>query len=106
MEIAEREIAAQIDAIAKGCVSEEEWEAAKRSLGNAYRQLEDSPVSMERFFFGRALCGCCATPEDSRRAIEAVTREEVARFAKELRLDTVFSLHATENGEVTDDDED
>ena len=106
MELAEREIGAQIAAIAEGHVTDAEWEAAKRSLCNAYRQMEDSPVSMERFFFGRSLCGVSRSLSDCRRAIEAVTREEVAAFARTLRLDTVFSLHATEDGEVNDDEED
>lgn len=106
MEIAEREIGAQIGAIAEGDVSDGEWNAAKKSLCNAYRQMEDSPVSMERFFFGRSLCGVSLSLEECRRAIEAVTREEVAAVARGVRLDTVFSLHATGDEEVTDDEED
>ena len=105
LETAEREIHAQLLAIARGEVKDEEWNAAKKSLCNAYRQMEDSPVSIERFFFGRSLCGVEPSPEVCRRAIEAVTREEVALAARQMRLDTVFSLHATEE-EVGDDEED
>ncbi|MBE6589932.1 MAG: insulinase family protein [Ruminococcaceae bacterium] len=103
---AQREIEAQISALAEGSITDAEWIAAKKSLENAYRQLEDSPVSLERLFFGRALAGLSVSPEECRRAIDEVTREEVVACARRMRADTVFFLRATENGEVTEDGED
>ena len=82
-----------------------EWIAAKKSLCNAYRQSEDSPVSMERFYFGRSLCGAEQSMDECRRAIEAVTPKEVYQAAARMRLDTVFTLRASKEGEEESTDE-
>ena len=103
---AEREIASQIERISLGDVTDAEWISAKKSLMGAYRQMEDSPVSLERFFFGRARACVNASLEESRRAVEAVEREDVIRIARQLRGVCVFSLHATRDGEVDSDEED
>ena len=105
VEMAEREIEAQLHAIAKGEVSDGEWIAAKKSLCNAYRQSEDSPVSMERFYFGRSLCGAEQSMDECRRAIEEVTPKEVYQAAARMRLDTVFTLRASKEGEEESADE-
>jgi len=103
---AEEEILHQIKAIANGEITDEEWIAAKKSLENAYCQLEDSPAAMESFYFGRALAGISTSLRECRECFAAVTREEVSNVAKKLYCDTVFFLRQTGNGEVIDDEED
>jgi predicted Zn-dependent peptidase len=103
---AEEEILRQIRAIADGEITDEEWLAAKKSLQNAYRQLEDSPAALESFYFGRALAGVKSSPEACRAGFAAVEREDVIAVAKRLCPDTVFFLRATGNGEVEEDEED
>ena len=103
-DVAEREILAQIEALCRGEISQEELIAAKRSLENVYRQLLDSPAAMESYFYGRALLGVDASLERCRERIARVTREEIAELAKKLSLDTVYFLNGTLEGE--DDYED
>ena len=102
-ERAEREILSQIDVIREGRFTDEEFDAAKKSIGGSYRQLEDRPASLEAFWFGRALAGVNDTPETCRRRFSAVTREEVVRAARRLSLDTVYFLRGTASEEVPDD---
>lgn len=105
-EQAESEILRQIQAIADGEITDEEWLAAKKSLENVYRQLEDSPAALESFYFGRALAGGTATLEESRKGFESVAREDVINIAKRLYCDTVFFLRQTGNKEEIYDEED
>lgn len=106
MERAEREIEAALRSIADGNVSESEWISAKKSLVGAYRQMKDSPVALERFFFGRAQAGVSVTPEECCRALEDVTLEDVVRVANRVRHVCAFSLHATGSEEVDSFEED
>lgn len=102
---AEAEILRQIEAMRQGEISDGEWLAAKKSLENAYRQLEDSPAAIESYYFGRSLAGVSDTLEECRRRFAAVTKEEVVRAAKRICADTVFFLRQTGSGEVDCDDE-
>jgi predicted Zn-dependent peptidase len=92
---AEEEIGAQIRALASGDFSEDEMIAAKRSLENAYRQIEDYPTSLESYYLGRALCGLEDSLEDARVKTAAVTREDVLRAVAKWRIDTVYFLNGT-----------
>ena len=105
-EQAQAEVMRQIKAIADGKITDEEWLAAKKSLENAYRQLEDSPAALESFYFGRALANVPSTLADCRARFDAVTRADVIDVAKRLTCDTVFFLRHTGCGEELADEED
>ena len=105
-ERAETEIMAQLRALAEGDFSEEELEAAKRSLSNAYRQITDSPAALESFYFGRALAGVSDSVEHCRQAFLSLTREDVIAVAKSIFVDTVYYLDGTLGGGEELDDED
>ena len=103
---AEREILKQVRSFARGKFDDDELNAAKQSLVNAYRQLEDSPAAMEGFYFGRSLVGLDQTPEDCRRAFLAVSREDIIAVAKRIRQNVVYYLDGTLDGEERAFDED
>ena len=103
---AEKEILKQIKAIAAGNFDGDELNAAKQSLINAYRQIEDSPAALESFYFGRSLAGLEQTAQECRTAFLAVTREDVIAVAKKLSIDTVYYLAGTLEGEEKGFDED
>ncbi len=105
-EAAEGEILAQIDAIAKGDFSDDELEAAKRSMLNAARQIEDSPGSLENFYFSRMLVGRAASLEECRALYETVTREDIIAVAKGISTDVVYFLEGVLSGEEEDGCED
>ena len=103
---AEREIFRQLRALAKGDFRPEELYAAKKSLENSYRQVEDSPSALETFFYGRALMGVHTSLEERRREFANVTAEDVIRVAKTLTTDVVYFLEGIAgDGEVPDDEE-
>ncbi len=104
-EEAEAEIRKQIVALAAGDISDAEWQAAQKSMANAYRQLSDSPSAMEVYFLGRALAGVSISPEQGSARIAALTRDEVIRVAQQMTIDTVFVLHPTGGGEEQNDEE-
>ena len=104
-EEAEAEIRRQIAAMAAGDISDAEWQAAQKSMANAYRQLSDSPSAMEVYYLGRALAGVSISPEEGSARIASLKREDVVRVAQKMRIDTVFVLHPTATGEERSDEE-
>ncbi|MCI8331971.1 MAG: insulinase family protein [Clostridiales bacterium] len=93
-EKAQSEILAQLSAIQQGEITEEELNAAKLSVINAYRSLSDSPVSLEGWFTGRTLAGLATTPEDCIPLVMDVTKEQVMDVAKKISLDTIYFMKA------------
>ncbi len=104
-EEAEAEIRRQLAALAAGDITDAEWQAAQKSMENAYRQLSDSPSAMEVYYLGRALAGVAVSPEEGSARIAALSREDVIRVANKVTIDTVFVLHPTGGGEERDDEE-
>ena len=104
---AEREIFQQIECMKQGEFRLEELEAAKKSLENIYRQLEDSPAGLESFYYGSTLMGRESSLEERRAAFAAVTAEDVVKVARGLSADVVYFLEGTLPGEWEgEDDED
>ncbi len=105
--LAQQAITEQLEALAKGEFTDEELDAAKRSLEHSYRMLEDSPAAMESYYFGRGLVGVTDSPENSRACFARVTREDVLAVAKGVAVDVIYYLKGTLAGgeeEGNDDD--
>ncbi|MBO4979630.1 MAG: insulinase family protein [Clostridia bacterium] len=101
---AEREILSQLSEIVKGNISDEEFEAAKRSLYNNYRSLSDSPAHLEGYYFCRNEFGVDCTIEQCMSGIRAVKISDVVRVASNICLDTVYFLNGSgEEGEDADE---
>lgn len=106
-ESAEREILSQVQSLADGDFTDLELDAAKKSLENAYRQVEDSPGGLENYYYGRALANSEESLSDRREAFARVSREDVMRLARSLTLDVTYFLEGTlAGGEEDCDDED
>ncbi len=103
-EAAEREILAQIKALAEGDFREEELLAAKKSLGNACRQLEDGPAELRGFYYSRALAGNPTTAQETRERMNAVGKDEIMAAARGLSVDVTYFLEGTDDNEEDDDD--
>lgn len=106
---AEEAIDAEIRAVQAGEVSEADVVCAKSSLENTYRQISDSPCSMEAFWFGRTMDGMTDTPEEVVAHIRVVTTADVVEAARRFKPDTVYFLNGTRpdapDGEEDYDDE-
>ena len=109
-EEAENAIAAQIDAIRCGNITEEEFFAAKKSLVCGYREIEDSAAAIAVWYENRRAAGIATSPEETAEQVMRCTREDVARCAAALTEDTLYFLRGVcvdvEEEEEWDDDTD
>ena len=91
-----QEILAQLDACARGNITEQELTAAKQAVLSSLRGTHDSPGAIEGYYATAALSGLSMTPAAYARAIEQVTMEQVAEAAKTVTLNTVYFLKGVE----------
>ncbi len=104
-ERAEAEILRQLRLLAAGDFSDAELDAAKKSILNAYRLLDDSPADIERYYFGRGLMGVSDSVELARERVAAIDREDVIEAAKRVTVDVIYFLRGTlQRGEDEDDE--
>ncbi|MBQ8683894.1 MAG: insulinase family protein [Clostridia bacterium] len=88
----EKEILRQLEAIRTGDFSDEELEAARRSLVQHYAACADTPDSLEEHYAMQTLYDACLTPEEMGNRLLDVTREEVCRAARLTHFDSVYLL--------------
>ena len=103
---AEEEILRQLDLLRAGDFTDGELQAAKKSLVNAYRQLEDSAGGTESYLLGRLLMGRSAQLpiDESIARIGAVTREDLLSVARRVTVEVTYFLEGTLAGEEVGDD--
>lgn len=90
-----REILKQLEAVRRGDITDEEMDAAKKSLVNGYRELTDSAQALSNWYLNRVLSGIFTTPEETAAQVMSVTKAQVAEAAQRLTLDTVYFLKGT-----------
>ncbi len=91
-ECAETEILAQLEAIRRGEFTDEELEAARRSIVQSFEAVNDSQSARAAWYVSQAALSEPTTPEQTRKAIEAVTREEVIAAAERVRYECAYLL--------------
>lgn len=91
-EIATKAIVDQLNAIKQGEISKEEFESAKKSLINGYKQIYDCQESMESWAFYRGLCKTLSTPNDECIKVEAASIDDIKQVAAKITLDTIYFL--------------
>ena len=91
----EKEIDAQISALASGDFSDGLLFDCKRMMKNSLSSMRDNPQALEGWYIRRLLADDPGTPENERAAIDALTREDVMRAAASLQKDSVFLLLAS-----------
>ena len=95
--VAKEAILAQLDAIRQGDFTQEELEAAIRSVVNALVSRKDSQGLMEDDGVSTALSGGDPTrPDDLAQQVEQVTHADVVAVAQMLALDTIYYLTGEE----------
>ncbi len=90
--VVREEILCQLALCREGEISDAELEGARQSLLNGLQGVHDSPGAIENYYATAALSGLNRTPEEYRRQVLAVTREDVVAAAKSLRLHASFFL--------------
>ena len=78
--------------IQNGNVTEDEFEAAKLSLVNSYKTLDDSPAALSAWYISRIMCQSFENPEAIVEKIQNTTLGEVIEVSKKVKLDTVYFL--------------
>ena len=86
------EIARQLEACQAGDISELELNAGKEAILSSLRATHDSPGAIEGYYATAALSGMALSPEDYRKAVEAVTLDHVVACAKSLKLHSTYFL--------------
>ncbi|MBR1457304.1 MAG: insulinase family protein [Oscillospiraceae bacterium] len=102
----QEEIFAQLEAIRRGEISDEELHAARAGFASEMRALLDSQGDLEGFYLSQALDGADCTPLELAELAETVTREEVSAIAASVECDLIYFLRGGGSGEETDDEED
>lgn len=87
-----QEILNQLEACQRGDITQEELTAAKEAILSGLRAVYDSPGAIEGYEFSAAIGRLALTVEEYRRAVEAVTVEQVAQAAETVRLHTTYFL--------------
>ncbi len=94
---AQEAILAQLDELRAGRFTDEERNAAIRTVVNGLRGRLDSQGQMEDDCVTKLICG--VRPDDGAeliRSVERVTAEDIAQAAQRIRLDTVYRLTGKE----------
>ena len=104
-EIAKKEIFNQIEDIKRGNISDTEFEAARLSLTNNYRQIYDSPFELKSFFNNRALLGISENVEDAISKILSVTKEDIIALASNIKLIASYFIEGTLTDDYTEDED-
>ena len=89
----------QLDQIRNGNISDTEMAAAKEAIAHSFRQIYDYPLDLISFYSNKAIFDIEASPEEYGKLFNDVTKEDVVNVAKDVKLDSVFFLEGTLEGE-------
>ena len=86
------EVLRQLEALRQGQFSDEELEAARSSLIQAFMSMEETPAARESFYMSQTVYEQYKTPEQTANDLRALTREDVCRVARLVHFDTTYLL--------------
>ena len=91
-EAVKAETAAQLEAVCRGEITQNEMAAAREAILSGLRGIHDSPGAIENYYASAALSGLTWSPAEYMERIAAVTAEQVAQAARTLKLHTTYIL--------------
>lgn len=91
-DVARDEILRQLRDMQLGGISDDEVETAKRTVLSGLESMQDSPMSLQDFWFGQAVAGLSWDIDELAERVRNVTRDDMIEAAKCVRLDTVYFL--------------
>ncbi len=101
----EKAIMNELENIKRGKITENEFNAAKRSLENYYRQIFDNPFDLFGFYSGRTVAGLDISIDECRKKVASVTLDDVIDVSQKVKLDTVYFLAGNKEGGEPSDEE-
>lgn len=93
----------EFNTVKNGEFTDTELHFSKLSLADSFRSVESDQQGLARWYDVRALSGKDISPEAASKAVEAVTRDDVIKAAKNYALDTIYLLNP--DGSVKEDEE-
>ena len=103
-EAARDEILAQLAAISRGEVTDEELESAKMGVASELRAMTDSQGELEGFYLTQALDGLEYGPMELAELVGDVTREQLAQIAQNTECDMIYFLKSDGSAQEEEDD--
>ena len=89
-------IMSELEDIQNGKISRDELSAAKLSILNSYKTIDDNPALLCSWYLARIICNNFSEPYLVSKDIENTTAQEIAQVAKKVKLDTVYFLKGTD----------
>ena len=103
---AKDEIFAQLEAMKRGEISEEELHSARSGVASDLRSLTDSQGELEGYYLSQALDGAGCSPLELAELVEQVTKEDVVAVANSVECDLIYFLEGDSEAEEDDDEDD
>ncbi len=103
-ERARDEILAQLEAIRRGEISDEELQAARAGVSSDLRAQLDSQAELEGFYLSQTLDGLDYGPMELAELCELVTKEELVAIARSVECDLIYFLSGIEEDEDADEE--
>lgn len=89
---AKAEILVQLDAVKNGEITDDELDAAKRSVASDLRACLDSQGELEGFYLANTLDGLEFSPDELAELVNEVERDDVIAIANSVVLDAEYFL--------------
>ena len=99
------EIFAQLEAMRRGEITEEELDAARTGVASDLRTLMDSQGELEGYYLSQALDGAGCSPVELAELAENVTKDDVVSIANSVVCDLIYFLKGDGSEEDADDAE-
>ena len=103
LDSARDEIFAQLEAMRRGEISEEELDAARACVASDLRAMCDSQGELEGFYLAQTLDGLDCSPLELAALAEDVTKEDVVHIAQSVDCDLIYFLKGGEQEEADGD---
>ena len=96
LDTAQDAIAAQLDAICKGDITDAEMDSTMMTIHNTLCGIGDTATSYISWYFGQFCRGTKLTPAEEEENYRKVTKEDLMAAAKSMQLDTIYIMECKE----------
>jgi len=94
------EIFAQLEAVKRGEVTEDELESARKGIASDLRSIKDGQGELEGFYLANMLDGLEISPDQLAELAENVSLDDVVSIANSVECDMIYFLTAAEDEET------
>ncbi|MBR2743222.1 MAG: insulinase family protein [Clostridia bacterium] len=98
LDVTLKEIEAQLSALKRGEITEDELTAARAALRTSINSTLDSGAQTEDYYLTKTINGDTSSPLDLLLRLDAVTTDEIIAAANTIKYDTIYFLKGTEGG--------